>query len=204
MSNKVDSNRETKIFFGNKDIDYSQPDNYAFLNWRFDNSMGGKYSPAQSVQDNFVMGNAYMANAVLGLYSIIYNGNCCSTADTLIFPIMFDIWHGLELWLKSSINAIDYLTDSDKEKKKDHNIYDYLNTLKSELKRLSMNQTIDIALSEVTVLTGELQRVNANFDFARYSFDRRGDYQFYNAPSGEEKQWQKEEEKNKVRAKLRM
>ena len=195
MSDKVDRNRKIKIFFGEKDIDYSRPKDYAYLNWQFDNSMGGKGNPAQSVQDNFVMGNAYMANAVLGLYSIIYNRNRYSMADTLVFPIMFDIWHGLELWLKSSVYAIDFLTDSDKKKKQNHRINDYLNTLKSELKRLGMNQTIDIALSEVTALIGEFQRVNANFDFARYSFDSRGDYQFYNAPSGKKRQWQEEEQK---------
>lgn len=194
MSNKVDRNKEIKIFFGEKDINYAQPSNYAFLNWSFDNSMGGKDNLAQFAQDNFVMGNAYMANAVLGLYSIIYNRNRCATADTLIFPIMFDIWHGLELWLKSSVYAIDFLTDSDK-KKENHRIYDYLNTLKNELKKLGMNQTIDIALSEVTALIGEFQRVNANFDFARYSFDSKGNYQFYNAPLGEERQWQTEEQK---------
>lgn len=195
MSNKADRNKKIKLFFGEKDINYAQPNNYAFLNWMFDNSMGGKDNLAQSAQDNFVMGNAYMANAVLGLYSIIYNKNRCSTADTLIFSIMFDIWHGLELWLKSSIYAIDFLTDSDKKKKQNHGIDGYLNILKGELKRLGMNQTIDIALYEVTALIEEFQRVNANFDFARYSFDSKGNYQFYNTPSGDEQQWQNDGEK---------
>ena len=149
MSNKADRNKKIKLFFGEKDINYAQPNNYAFLNWMFDNSMGGKDNLAQSAQDNFVMGNAYMANAVLGLYSIIYNKNRCSTADTLIFPIMFDIWHGLELWLKSSIYAIDFLTDSDKKKKQNHGIDGYLNILKGELKRLGMNQTIDLSLIHI-------------------------------------------------------
>ena len=62
----------------------------------FDNSRGGKNNVYQSVEDNFVMGNAYMGNAVLGLFSILYSGNYCSVADTFIFPILFDIWHGVE------------------------------------------------------------------------------------------------------------
>lgn len=49
-----------------------------------------------------------MGNAVLGLFSILYSGNYCSVADTFIFPILFDIWHGVELWLKSSVDAIYY------------------------------------------------------------------------------------------------
>lgn len=100
------SNEEHMIFYGEKDIDYTKSNNYAFLNWDFDNSRGGKNNVYQSVEDNFVMGNAYMGNAVLGLFSILYSGNYCSVADTFIFPILFDIWHGVELWLKSSVDAI--------------------------------------------------------------------------------------------------
>ena len=56
-----------------------------------------------------------------------------------------------------------------------------------------MEQTIDIALPELIKLIKELQRVNANFDFARYSFRGKRKYQFYNAPLGEDEQWQKKE-----------
>lgn len=59
------SNEEYMIFYGEKDIDYTKSNNYAFLNWDFDNSRGGKNNVYQSVEDNFVMGNAYMGNAVL-------------------------------------------------------------------------------------------------------------------------------------------
>ena len=83
------SNEEHMIFYGEKDIDYTKSNNYAFLNWDFDNSRGGKNNVYQSVEDNFVMGNAYMGNAVLGLFSILYSGNYCSVADTFIFPILF-------------------------------------------------------------------------------------------------------------------
>ena len=62
------SNEEHMIFYGEKDIDYTKSNNYAFLNWDFDNSRGGKNNVYQSVEDNFVMGNAYMGNAVLGLF----------------------------------------------------------------------------------------------------------------------------------------
>lgn len=56
-----------------------------------------------------------------------------------------------------------------------------------------MEQTIDIALPELIKLIKELQRVNANFDFTRYSFRGKRKYQFYNAPLGEDEQWQKKE-----------
>ena len=103
MNNAEEKNTSHMIFYGEKDIDYTKSSNYAFLNWNFDNSLGGKDNVSQLIQDNFVMGNAYMGNAVLSLYSILCSGNYCSTADVLIFPIMFDLWHGVELWLKSML-----------------------------------------------------------------------------------------------------
>ena len=193
MNNAEEKNTSHMIFYGEKDIAYTKSSNYAFLNWNFDNSLGGKDNVSQLIQDNFVMGNAYMGNAVLSLYSILCSGNYCSTADVLIFPIMFDLWHGVELWLKSSVDAIYYILGMDNEVKKNHKIYEYLEVLEKELKKLGMEQTIDIALPELIKLIKELQRVNANFDFTRYSFRGKRKYQFYNAPLGEDEQWQKKE-----------
>lgn len=193
MTNRVEKTNEMKIFCSEDEINYNQSNNYAFLNWCFDDAMGGndKSNPVQTINDNFEMGKAYMANAVLGLYSILYNRNRYCVADMLVFPILFDVWHGVELWLKSSINAIHFLIHSGEKLKNNHGIYEYLNILKCELSRLNMNKSIEIARSELSVLIEELKRVNAHFDFARYSFGRNGEYQFYNAPLGEEKQWQK-------------
>ena len=193
MSNAEENNKSHMIFCGEKDIDYTQSNKYAFLNWDFDNSLGGKNNVPQFIQDNFVMGNAYIGNAVLSLYSILYSGNYCSTADVLIFPIMFELWHGVELWLKSSVDAIYYFLGINNKIKKSHKIYEYLEVLEEELKKLGMEQTIDIALPELIKLIKEFQRVNANFDFARYSFNGKRTYQFYNAPLGEDEQWQKKE-----------
>lgn len=182
-----------KIFFGNKDTDYTKPNKYAFLNWHFDNSIGlnNKNNPIQSIKDNFEMGKAYISNALITLYSILDDANKGGMSDTLIFPILFDIWHGIELWLKSSIKAIYLITGTNKEIKTTHHIDDLLKTLKEELNKLNMSKTEEIALTEVTLLIGEFKRVNAHFDFARYSFDTNGNYQFYNAPIGDKKQWQK-------------
>ena len=82
-----------QIFYGEKDIDYNNPNGYAFLNWRFDDSMGGnnKENPFQGISDNFEMGKAYMANAVIALYSIIYSHNPQNMADTMVFPVLFSV-----------------------------------------------------------------------------------------------------------------
>lgn len=183
-----------KIFCGEKDINYNRSDGYAFLNWRFDNLMGSnnKDNPFQIVKDNCEMGKAYIASAIITLYSIEYNGNLYNEADALIFPVLFNIWHGIELWLKSSIVAINLLKDNTAETlKQHHDLYEYVYILKDEMYKFGLNHTAEIALTDLEIMIREFKRVNARFDFARYSFNNHGDYQFYNAPYGDDNQWQK-------------
>ncbi|WP_294905579.1 hypothetical protein [uncultured Eubacterium sp.] len=183
-----------KIFYGEKDINYNNPAQYAFLNWRFDDSMGknDKNNPLQKINDNFEMGKAYIADAIITLYSIIKSRNTSSVADTLIFPVLFNIWHGIELWLKCSINILNCITNIENKNINTHDIYKLFDILKEKLVELKLNQTAETALTELELLINEFRRVNAHFDFARYSFDTQGNFQFYNAPFGDDKQWQKD------------
>ena len=41
MTNRVEKNNEMKIFCSEDEINYNQSNNYAFLNWCFDDAMGG-------------------------------------------------------------------------------------------------------------------------------------------------------------------
>lgn len=70
---------------------------------------GRDYYTYQHIFDNYTMGTAFLGNALLSLNDIVESGNCCNVADKLIFPILFNTWHGLELWLKSSISAFRLL-----------------------------------------------------------------------------------------------
>lgn len=189
-----DSEKKGKIqlFFNESEINYNCSYNYAFMNWNFDDSLGynDKNNPTQILFDNFKMGNAYIANAIIGLDCIIKNRKNYCVADTLIFPILFDIWHSIELWLKSSLKAIELITDCKEKNNNNHDIVFYLNQLKNRLTDLNMQNTIDAALPWVTIFVDEVSRVNAHFDFARYTFGNKGDYQFYNAPLNDKKQWQ--------------
>lgn len=184
-----------KLIFGEKEVDYSCPAKYAYLNWRFDDGLGSnsKNRFEQSVFDNYEMGKAYLSNATLGLFSIIHNDNACSIADTLIFPILFNTWHGLELWLKSGIIALRLLDGNQTHPSlKSHKILELRDEFKNCLIDLNMSETYKIAFADVNNLIDEFDKVDANFDFARYSFDVRGDFQFYNAPATDNKQWQKD------------
>ncbi len=175
-----------KIFFGEKDIDYSANEKYAFLNWRFDDSA----KIGQDISSNFEMGKAYLANAILALYCIIHTHNINGIADSLIFPILFDIWHGIELLLKSGIASLLGINKETIKDGKTHEISKLFGTFKDYLLKIEMEDTANQYLVDLSNLICEFERVNAHFDFARYPTDTQGNKQFYNATHSDEKQWQ--------------
>lgn len=142
----------------------------------------------QSIFDNFEMGKAYYANAVIILYSLIYSKNYCNISDSLIFPVLFDIWHSIELLLKSGIQALTITSHN--QAPKGHDIFKLKIDFEEDLRKHMMYSTIENELIALNILMSEFKKVGAKFDFARYSFDMRGDFQFYNAPSNDLNQWQ--------------
>lgn len=182
-----------KIFYSEMDNrDFHCPDKYAFLNWRMDDGLGtNQRSPEiQMVSDNYYMGRGYLGNALLSLF-LLAEKNRFGVADIVVFPILFDIWHGTELWLKSACKALDIIFQEGLLKKKNHDIYDYYQVLDDFFEKKNFQYIKENALPDVGMLVSEFKKVNANFDFARYSFDSKDNYQFYNAPYGDKKQWQK-------------
>lgn len=181
-----------KIFLSESEIDYNEHQKYAFLNWRFDNGHGSndKHNPTQPLFDNFEMGKSHLANAILTLYSIVYTRNCFDQADSLIFPALFNAWHSVELLLKSGINALSILNGGNSAVLS-HDIFLLKNTFDDALNDAAMNATIANDLDDINNLLSEFNRVGARFDFARYTFDSKGNYQFYNSPYSDSKQWQK-------------
>ena len=184
-----------KIFINETEADYNNSNRYAFLNWRFDNGLGSneKENPRQMVFDNFEMGKAYLANAVLTLNSIIHVKNKNELADSLIFPVLFDIWHGIELLLKSGIRAISICKGNKPNEKNTHKIHDLYLEFENDMNDITMETTASKELSHLNDLIDEFNRVGANFDFARYSFSGKdgSKYQFYNAPYSDPIQHQK-------------
>lgn len=181
-----------KLFYNESEIDYSNNRKYAFLNWHFDNGNGSndKCNPNQTVFDNFEMGKAHLANAILTLHSIVYTSNGLDQADLLIFPVLFNAWHSIELLLKSGINALSILNGGDLAKL-NHDIYTLKDTFADALINAGMDTTVKNTLCDVNNLLSEFSRVGAHFDFARYTFDSKGNYQFYNSPYSDSKQWQR-------------
>lgn len=82
------SNEEYMIFYGEKDIDYTKSNNYAFLNWDFDNSRGGKNNVYQSVEDNFVIFSMERQYHQLLLMALLLIQIYKITVDVLEFGIL--------------------------------------------------------------------------------------------------------------------
>lgn len=183
-----------KIFYGDNDNrDYNNPDAYAFLNWRMDNGLGSndKENRAQMASDNYQMGKGYIGNALVSLFTIIENNNQNNVADIMVFPILFDAWHGLELWLKSLCISLSLLYgETVTGKLQGHSIEKFYSDITKFLDKYDLKQVKEVAFSDLCNLINEFKRVNANFDFARYSFSSKAEYQFYNAPYEDVKQWQ--------------
>lgn len=157
-----------KIFLSQSEINYNENYKYAFLNWRFDNGQGSndKRNSMQPVFDNFEMGKAHLANAILTLYSINYTKNGFCQADTLILPPLFNAWHSIELLLKSGINAIEILNGGNSAAL-NHKIFELRDTFVIALNSAGMNAVVTNDLGDVNDLLSEFNRVGAHFDFAR-------------------------------------
>lgn len=181
------------IFYGDNDNrDFGNPSKYAFLNWWTDDGHGeSSNSIYQYIFNNYTFGKAFIGEAILSLHNIIKSGNVYNQADKLIFPILFNVWHGIELWLKSSITAFKLLVLGEESYKKRHEIIKYSKELNILLKKHSCNLIVSKSLNSLNLIINEFEKVNAHFDFARYSFDKSGEFQFYNAPYSNKRQWQK-------------
>lgn len=162
----------------------SKPVNaYAFLNWYFEDQKNSNSILQNKQVDSFqffIMGNSYIASSLYLLKNILDKCNKYNVADHLIFPIFFNLTHGLECWLKASISSITLLFNDAEDIKFTHKLKDLTSDLKKLLERYNILYIFD-DLSSFTLidsLVDEFDRYNARFDFARYS-SHRNNSQFY-------------------------
>ena len=170
-----------KIFFNSAS---SKPVNaYAFLNWYFEDQKNTNSILQNKQVDSiqfYIMGNSYIASSLYLLKNILDKNNKYNVADHLIFPIFFNLTHGLECWLKASISSITFLYNDVEEFKFTHELKDLISDLKKLLERYNIlyifNDISSFAL--IDSLIDEFDQYNVRFDFARYS-SYRNNSQFY-------------------------
>lgn len=156
----------------------------AYLNWMVDDGNGRLDNPIeqQRAWNHKTFGKSYLNNAEISLATMIAEGNTHNEIDADIFPVLFNIWHGIELLLKSGNTLCDMLLGVNPQNYTTHKIDVYADLLKANMKKLGFRKVETTHLSEMLSFVQECKDLNANFDFARYTETSKGEQQFYNTP----------------------
>jgi len=159
----------------------------AFLNWHFDDGNGRMDSDpvVQSCWDYKELGFAYLKGAVVVLSCLLDHDNYDNEADTMIFPVLFQMWHGIELLLKSGNMMCDMYLGQPVSNYSKHKIDDYSDQFRSKMKRLGFNKLDSNQLKEMIEFVDDVKAKGAHFDFARYTNQSNGSKQFYNTPDSD-------------------
>ena len=150
----------------------------AYLNWR-----SNKYTNQR--RQLVVMGDNFFSSAYNLLQQCI-NDNGDKKADSWIFPIMFNIVHGIEIYLKA-INVIlnIVLNEQNQAIQGGHNIKQLCKKSKNlilKYKNKSKNETTDQMWTEIKVIENFIENIYIKTDdmtCARYPMDKNKNKHFY-------------------------
>ena len=157
-----------------KDI-FSRNDDFrktSFLNWRT--------SSRAEIENILVLADGFLRSSI-ELAKICLIDNSDNRADIIIFPILTNANHGIELYLKSMIYILNKLLGSDEKiEEKHHNIQQLLSSVKSKIEKYNKPGY----LKEFNKKTAGLKKYidelfvkikatpqKDNMDFSRYPFD---------------------------------
>lgn len=150
----------------------------AYLNWR-----SNKYTNQR--RQLVVMGDNFFSSAYNLLQQCI-NDNGDKKADSWIFPIMFNIVHGIEIYLKA-INVIlnIVLNEQNQVIQGGHDIKQLCQTSKSlilKYKNRKKNETTDQMWTAIKVIENFIENIyekTNDMTFARYPMDKNKNGHFY-------------------------
>ncbi len=150
----------------------------AYLNWR-----SNKYTNQR--HQLVVMGDNFFSSAYNLLQQCI-NDNGDKKADSWIFPIMFNIVHGIEIYLKA-INVIlnIVLNEQNQVIQGGHDIKQLCQTSKSlilKYKNRNKNETTDQMWTAIKVIENFIENIyekTNDMTFARYPMDKNKNGHFY-------------------------
>lgn len=150
----------------------------AYLNWR-----SNKYTNQR--RQLVVKGDNFFSSAYNLLQQCI-NDNGDKKADSWIFPIMFNIVHGIEIYLKA-INVIlnIVLNEQNQVIQGGHDIKQLCQTSKSlilKYKNRNKNETTDQMWTAIKVIENFIENIyekTNDMTFARYPMDKNKNGHFY-------------------------
>lgn len=164
----------TKFFQCNKDYKKT-----AFLNWRT--------SSSEDISNLLVLADGFLSSAIKLCQScIVYNKD--KKADILIFPILHNANHGIELYLKSMIWTINKLQNNNLEFKTSHDIQQMYSALRSLILSYKNNDWLKHFDEQNLILAQYINELFAqissygkgdNMDFSRYPITNKYENHFY-------------------------
>lgn len=158
------------IFSPNPDVDKT-----AILNWRTN-----KHEP---IHNMIIMAEGFMEAAIDTTSSALANHEFNKKGDILVFPILFNANHSIELYLKAILWMLNILLDTDSRIEGKHNILQIYKTVCKRIDEFvqdkSKRRETHKKLEGVGCYISELgERLNLQddskrnqMDFSRYPFD---------------------------------
>lgn len=159
-----------------RNIDFNK---IAFLNWRIESG--------EDIRNMLNLAEGYLDSSI-ALAKHCLDDNEDKKADILIFPILTNANHGIELYLKAMTWTLNKLLNIEKKIEGGHNIKQIFQTVRSKIKLYKGN----LSLKEFNASTKELENyINELFDkveatpkddkmdFSRYPMSNDYDNHFY-------------------------
>ena len=169
-----------KVFSYNEDIAKC-----AFMNWRVNN-----HEPIQNMN---VLAEGYFESALLLAKSCLED-NRDKRADTIVFPMLFAVNHGIELYVKSICWSMNILLGYKGSYTENHDIRGIWYTAKQKIREfgfgygreetefnsmiINLEKYLD-ELSNTIRMNANINDAYHNIDFSRYPINNRKDYHFY-------------------------
>lgn len=168
-----------EIFSNNIDIEKN-----AYLNWRTHRH--------EHIHNMIVLANGFMSSSLLLTEQVLID-NRDKKADSLIYPILFNVNHGIELYLKAISWSLNNLNNTDKKFRTNHNLNELLQDVislvrlfesdKDKLKEFDrrirpLENFIKEIYSKIENIKSDVKKIY-NIDFSRYSLTLQGEPQFY-------------------------
>ena len=163
-----------KIFEGNEDYHKS-----AFLNWRT--------SSREDIGNLLVLAEGFLDSSIQ-LTKDCLTDNDDKKADALIFPILHNANHGIELYLKSMIWTLNKLIGKELKIEGNHNIQQMFSTVRAKIKTHKdkdwlkhfdeQNKVLEKYIDELFSLISGYGKGD-NMDFTRYPITDKYENHFY-------------------------
>ena len=162
------------LFKGNDDYRKS-----AFLNWRT--------SSREDIGNLLVLAEGFFDSAIQ-LTRVCLKDNADKKADALIFPILHNANHGIELYLKAMIWTLNKLLGPELKIEGKHNIQQMFSTVRSKVKTHKDQDWLKHFDEQNSVLANYIEQLfnlisgygkGDNMDFARYPITDKYENHFY-------------------------